>query len=231
MWHNFYLFKLKLHTILVLSSTVDIKINVTLENLKKNIYKLILPADTKGGSGSYQDVLEVKLYSAPSRALTSHHWPRTVFGHSRRLLLRRQDTLKSGLEEDTSGHFSSFSTRPVSLRGFILNALPSCLPISNNHSICASLRNCLMWILRWPILGLDYYSPFSPWSFPIQFITKKVWLCRTQFHLHSLSQWFLTLAPLNFFLIEHQSPKWEQLRFSIQRRSKSKRRTWNIIWT
>ena len=119
----------------------------------------------------------------------------------------------------------------MSLRRFILNALPSCLPISNNHSICASLRNCLMWILRRPILGLDYYSPFSPWSFPIQFITKilQVWLCRTQFHLHSLSQWFLTLAPLIFFLIEHQSPKWEQLRFSIQRRSKSKRRTWKLL--
>ena len=95
-----------------------------------------------------------------------------------------------------TGDLSSFSTRPVSLRRFILNALPSCLPISNNHSICASLRNCLMWILRRPILGLDYYSPFSPWSFPIQFITKilQVWLCRTQFHLHSLWQWFLTLA-------------------------------------
>ena len=186
----------QLQTILVLSSTVDKKINVTLENLKENIYKLILPADTKGRSGSYQDFLEVKLYSATSRALTTHHWPRTVLGHSRRLLLRRQDTLKSGLEEDTSGHFSSFSTRSVSLRRFILNALPSCLPISNNHSICASLRNCLMWILRRPILGLDYYSPFSPWSFPIQFITKilQVWLCRTQFHLHSLWQWFLTLA-------------------------------------
>ena len=89
-----------------------------------------------------------------------------------------------------TGDLSSFSTRPVSLRRFILNALPSCLPISNNHSICASLRNCLMWILRRPILGLDYYSPFSPWSFPIQFITKirQVWLCRTQFHLHSLWQ-------------------------------------------
>ena len=95
-----------------------------------------------------------------------------------------------------TGDLSSFSTRPVSLRRFILNALPSCLPISNNHSICASLRNCLMWILRRPILGLDYYSPFSPWSFPIQFITKilQVWLCRTQFHLHSIWQWFLTLA-------------------------------------
>ena len=38
----------QLQTILVLSSTVDKKINVTLENLKENIYKLILPADTKG---------------------------------------------------------------------------------------------------------------------------------------------------------------------------------------
>ena len=64
----------------------------------------------------------------------------------------------------------------------------------------------------------------SLWKF-----TRSDWLCRTQFHLHSLSQWFLTLAPLNFFLIEHQSPKWEQLRFSIQRRSKSKRRTWKLL--
>ena len=45
----------------------------------------------------------------------------------------------------------------------------------------------------------------SLWKF-----TRSDWLCRTQFHLHSLSQWFLTLAPLIFFLIEHQSPKWEQ---------------------
>ena len=64
----------------------------------------------------------------------------------------------------------------------------------------------------------------SLWKF-----TRSDWLCRTQFHLHSLSQWFLTLAPLIFFLIEHQSPKWEQLRFSIQRRSKSKRRTWKLL--
>ena len=41
----------------------------------------------------------------------------------------------SGLEEGTPGPFSSFSARPVSLRGFILNALPSRLPISNNISM------------------------------------------------------------------------------------------------
>ena len=41
-------------------------------------------------------------------------WPRTVLvlGRSRRLLLRRQDTLKSGLEEDTSGLETSPASPP-----------------------------------------------------------------------------------------------------------------------
>ena len=76
----------------------------------------------------------------------------------------------SGLEEGTPGPFSSFSARPVSLRGFILNALPSRLPISNNHSIFASA-----------IVLLCLVDPSSAWTnslnsllSPFQFITKNL---------------------------------------------------------
>ena len=136
----------QLQTILALSSTVDKKINVTLENLKENIYKLILPADTKGEEWKLpgrlgSEVVFGNLQSFNFTSLTSN-----CIG-----ALSETSSSEAGYTEVRirgrhfwTGDLSSFSTRPVSLRRFILNALPSCLPISNNHSICASLRNCLM---------------------------------------------------------------------------------------
>ena len=62
----------------------------------------------------------------------------------------------------------------------------------------------------------------SLWKF-----TRSDWLCRTQFHLHSLSQWFLTLAPLIFFLIQSISKMRAISKGNLQRQSK--RRTWKLL--